>query len=86
MEPVTSTGSLVRARIPNKDAVLNYLRGFDSSWRAGGSLKDVITGKRVGDGTIEAFTDGKWCWDTETIYYFDVYDAKLNDEFLKMFS
>ena len=86
MEPVTSPDTLTRGRISNKDVVLAYLKSFDSSWRAGGWLIDVFTGEHVGNGTLEAFTDGKWYWDSETIYYFDVYDAVLNEEFLKMFA
>ena len=68
--------------IPNKKQVLKYLRGCEVIAAAPGIMKDVFSNKAI-PGEMLGYSDGKYYWGSETIYYFEKYNLKLPDDFLK---
>lgn len=67
--------------IPCKNRVLEYLRKGKIIAVAPGRIRDVFTDEAV-PGEILAYSDGKYYWNSETIYYFKKYNLKLPDEFI----
>ena len=67
-----------------KKQILSYLNSFKYSYCSGGGFTDVVSGKQI-PGPLYAYTDGKWCWDTVDIYYFNNYDMELDSGFVVMF-
>ena len=67
-----------------KKQILSYLNSFKYSYCSGGGFTDVVSGKQI-PGPLYAYTDGKWCWDTVDIYYFNNYDMELDSGFVSMF-
>ncbi|MDO4498726.1 MAG: hypothetical protein Q4B51_03770 [Coriobacteriaceae bacterium] len=67
-----------------KKQILSYLNSFKYSYCSGGGFTDVVSGKQI-PGPLYAYTDGKWCWDTVDIYYFNNYDMELDSGFVAMF-
>ena len=67
-----------------KKQILSYLNSFKYSYCSGGGFTDVVSGTQI-PGPLYAYTDGKWCWDTVDIYYFNNYDMELDSGFVAMF-
>ena len=67
--------------IPNKTQVLRYLRSCKVIAAAPGIMRDAFTGKVI-PGEMLAYSDGKYYWGSEAIYYFEKYNLKLPDDFL----
>lgn len=67
--------------IPNKMKILTYMRNCKVIAAAPGIMKDIFTGKRI-PGEMLAYSDGKYYWGAEAIYYFEKYNLKLPDDFL----
>ena len=68
--------------VEEKDRILMYLKKWDTGARAPNSFYDVLTGKPIG-GEYCLYCDGEFVWETNTVYYFEKYNLKLTDEFLK---
>lgn len=68
--------------IENKAKILEYLKKGKVTAAATGTAKDIITGKTI-DEPFCMFTDGVYAWRSDTIYYVDKYNLKLEDEFIK---
>lgn len=72
--------------IKNKKEVLSYLKERTKPGVIGAFYcKDPITGKIVSDGSAVYEADG-FIWSTGTIHVFEKYDARLSEDFLKMFN
>lgn len=67
--------------IPRKNRVLEYLCESKVIAAAPGRIRDIFTDEAV-PGEILAYSDGKYYWNSETIYYFKKYNLKLPDEFI----
>ena len=67
--------------IGNKKKILEYLRNGRITAAAAGTANDIITGKTI-DEPFCMFTDGVYAWRSDTIYYVDKYNLKLEDEFI----
>lgn len=70
-----------KSDIPRKNRVLEYLRKGKIIAVAPGRIRDIFTDEAV-PGEILAYSDGKYYWNSETIYYFEKYNMKLPDEFI----
>lgn len=69
-------------KISDKQKVLNYLSSFKPDCVAAGKVYDCVKGEFT-DITIEGYEDGEYYWETTQIYYFDKYDIKLDDDFVR---
>ena len=67
--------------IKNKEEVLEYLKKGKIVAYAPGRVKDVVSGKYI-DGDLCCYTDGTYEWRSDTIYYFDKYNLRLDEEFI----
>lgn len=67
--------------IAQKNKVLEYLKNGKVEAYAPGRLKDIISGEKI-EGDICCYTDGIYEWRSDTIYYFDKYNLKLEDQFI----
>lgn len=65
-----------------KDKVLKYLRSFDVDSVSSGYVYDSVK-KQYTDMKIEGYSDGEYAWESSQIYYFENYDIKLSDAFIK---
>ena len=72
-------------KLPNKKAILSYIKSFKPVARSNPYISDPIAKSTVRLREMGAFTDGTWCWDSAIIYFFDNYNAKLNADFLRRF-
>ena len=68
--------------IVDKEKILKYLRSGTRGAVAAGYAKDVLTGDKI-DGELCCYTDGKYAWRSDTVYYFEKYNIKLPEEFIK---
>lgn len=64
-----------------KQAVLKYLRSFNSVAIAAGYPEDIVTGEMVMI-PYYAYRDGEFCWNSSDIYHLEKYDIELNQEFV----
>lgn len=64
-----------------KDIVLRYLKNGKKGACAAGRAIDFISGEVI-PGALCCYTDGKYGWRSDTIFYFEKYNLKLEDEFL----
>ena len=67
--------------VAEKQTILEYLKNGRKGATAAGFATDVITGERI-PGEFCCFSDGKYGWRSDTIYYFEKYNLKLNDDFI----
>jgi hypothetical protein len=67
--------------VENKNKVLRYMRSCRVIAAAPGRMKDVFANTLI-PGEMLAYSDGRYYWGTEAIYYFDKYDMKLPDDFI----
>ncbi|MBQ2942642.1 MAG: hypothetical protein IJD97_10475 [Clostridia bacterium] len=73
---------LIREKpIEHKAKILEYLRNGKIEAYAPGRVKDIISGQYI-DCDLCCYTDGKYEWRSDTIYYFDKYNLKLDDGFI----
>ena len=67
--------------IPNKAAILQYLKSFEPEGYTTAYLRDKITGEIISEG-FAGYTDGEYQWYDYWIYHFEKYNLKLNDDFI----
>lgn len=67
--------------IKNKERILRYLKSGKTKFISPSAIVDIFTGKTV---NIELciYTDGAYAWSSETMYYFEKYNLKLNQDFI----
>ena len=66
---------------PNKQKaeILSYLRNAEIIAAAPGIMKDVLTGESTGREEL-LYSDGKYVWKSDMIYYVEKYDMELPEE------
>ena len=66
--------------IPNKGRILYYLKHGDNFACAPMRYADRETGQKA----IEAYylTDGVYCWSSDVIYHFEMYNYPLPEQFI----
>lgn len=69
------------SEVKNKRQVLEYLKGGKVVAVAGGALYDIKSGERIPGETL-CYSDGKYIWRSDLIYYLDKYNFKLPDSFI----
>lgn len=67
--------------IPGKARVLHYLKGQEIIAAAPGIMRDAFTGERI-RGEMLLYSDGKYYWGSETIFYFEKYNLQLPKDFI----
>lgn len=67
--------------IKESKKVLEHLKNGKKGAVASGYAVDVISKERIA-GELCCFSDGKFGWRSDTIYYFEKYNLKLDDEFI----
>lgn len=74
--------SAIREGTPEaKEKIILYMKNATVSAFAPGFVYDVIDGKhRIGN--LKCYTDGKYLWRSDIIYYFDKYNLELPKEFV----
>ncbi len=68
--------------ISMKEKVLDYLKSAKIVAVSPSIPRDVITQERI-PGDFCYYSDGKYSWRSDTIYYFEKYNLKLEDEFIQ---
>lgn len=71
-----------KPEIPEKQTVLSYARKFDYLAVSSGNVIDILTDKDTGIAKM-LYTDDKYYWYADEIYYFDKYNLPLKDEFVQ---
>lgn len=66
-----------------KTKVLNYLKNGNKGAIAPGKMTDVISGEVI-DGELCCYSDGKYGWRSDLIYYFEKYNIELPEDFVNM--
>lgn len=78
-----SISDLVSEREMEKKAdILTYLKKVNVMAAAPGYAIDVFTGNRIQE-PLYAYSDGEYIWRSDTIYYFDKYNLRLEDDFIE---
>ena len=67
--------------IKGKEKVLKYLKNGKKGAIAVGKAIDVITNKPI-PGEFCCYTDGTFGWRSDTIYYFENYNLRLEKNFI----
>ena len=81
-EEFPSIKDLISEKEPqDKDKILNYLKRGEVVAVAAERATDLITGKTI-DGELFCYTDGKYTWRSDTIYYFEKYNIELPKKFV----
>lgn len=70
------------APIENKGKVLMYLKRAPVVGAAAGRAVDYMTGKRIPQEFL-FYDDGEFNWRSDTIYFFEKYNLRLPDAFIK---
>ena len=65
------------------EAICRYLREGTVLGVSPGETTDVIEPEKGFSGTATAYTDGKWVWPGDLVYYVETYLLKIPDEFLQ---
>lgn len=73
--------SLIGKPNEKKAEILSYLRNAEVIAAAPGIMKDVLTGKRTGLEML-LYSDGRYIWKSEVIYYVEKYDMELPEAFI----
>ena len=82
-ENLPSIKDLTRERIPeNKDEILDYLKRGSVIAVAAGRATDFISGETI-DGDFFCYSDGKYIWRSDTIYFFERYNIELPKDFVE---
>ena len=68
--------------IEGKKKVLDYLKSAEIVAVSPSIPRDIITGERI-PGDFCYYSDGKYSWRSDTIYYFERYNLRLEDEFIQ---
>lgn len=68
--------------IKRKKEILDHLKSGEISAVAPSYIKDIISGKAINQ-ELMMINDGKYTWRSDVIYYFEKYNLKLPDEFVK---
>ena len=68
--------------IEGKEQILKYLRNGKKGAYAPSKMIDVISGEVI-PGELCCYSDGEYGWRSDTIYYFEKYNLKLEEEFIK---
>lgn len=75
--------SLLHFLNPNKSDILEYLKSPKHTiMYSSAPIMDVIA-KEIIHIPLCTIISGEYAWDTEDIYYFEKYDLKLKDDFIK---
>jgi hypothetical protein len=65
-----------------KETVIKYLKLGKIQVAAPGIINDIIDGNRI-NLTLAYMTDGEFCWRSDLVYYYEKYNIKLPDDFIK---
>lgn len=65
-----------------KKKLLEYLKKFKASMFTSAPVVDVFTGSVVADAD-NGYSDGRYTWYKSEVYYFEKYNLKLNDNFVR---
>ena len=68
--------------IKNKEIVLQYLKNGKKGAVAAGRAFDFISGETI-PGELFCYSDGEYGWRSDTIYYFEKYNLKLDEAFIQ---
>lgn len=68
--------------IKHKKEILDYLKSGKITAVAPSCIKDIISGKAI-KRELMMMNDGKYAWRSDLIYYFEKYNLKLPDKFVK---
>ena len=68
--------------IKGKKTVLEYLKSGKKGAVAPGKVVDIISNEPI-SGEFCCYSDGKFGWRSDTIYYFEKYNMMLDDDFIK---
>ena len=71
----------IKNRVARKTEVLRYMKSASPMCAAPASVIDRETQKNTGIELV-MYSDGKYCWSSETLYHFDKYDHTLNQDFI----
>ena len=66
---------------PQKGKILAYLKSRKASAVSPGFYRDVIDNKTIIN-SPKCYTDGTYLWRSDTIYYFEKYNLRLNQDFI----
>ena len=76
-----SIKSMINKPIRNKKAVLDYMKRAKVVAASPAILIDVISNRPI-NSELLCYSDGKYGWRSDVIYYVDKYDMQLPDEFI----
>ena len=68
--------------IAEKGRVLNYMKNGNKGSAAAGVAMDIIKNIPI-EAEFCCYNDGIYGWRSDTIYYFENYNLKLDEDFLK---
>lgn len=68
--------------IPQKKAVLQYLRSHKPTAYSPQDCFDIISGEKINE-PLSCMDDGVYYWRSDLIYYFEKYNLKLLDSFIQ---
>ena len=68
--------------IDKKASVLGYLKNAPVIAVAAAKMVDVISGEAI-SGELSTQSDGMYAWRSDVSYYFEKYNLKLPDDFIK---
>ena len=68
--------------IKNKKEVLRHLKTGETGIVAPALMRDLFTGEPL-NFELCIYSDGIYTWTSEEAYYFEKYNLKLNEDFLK---
>lgn len=81
-EKFPSIRDLIEETAPkSKNKILNYMKNGNVVAVAAGRATDIISGEVI-DEELFCYSDGKYSWRSDTIYYFEKYNIKLPSEFI----
>lgn len=82
-DAIPPIGDLIsETEVEGKSDILSYLKQARVTAVAPGWAIDVMTGERI-EGSLLSYSDGEYAWRSDTIYYFERYNLKLEKEFIK---
>ena len=68
--------------ITGKEIILNYMKSFSPTLFTSAPVIDIFTNEEV-KSADNGYSDGEYTWYESEMYYFDKYNLKLNEDFIK---
>lgn len=68
--------------ISDKNEILKYMKSLSPSIFTSAPVIDIFTDKEI-KSADNGYSDSEYIWRESEIYYFEKYNLKLNDDFIK---